>query len=103
LIRYKRSEFDFAKYTYARKWDVDIGFWSAFRREEKSTTRRAWDEVRDYTVREIQSREAMVGALKEDIVKELVRLKVGVLILRPYSTERSVSGRANEDTDGVEG
>jgi hypothetical protein len=45
----------------------------------------------------------MVGALKEDIVKELVRLKVGVLILRPYSTERSVSGRANEDTDGVEG
>jgi hypothetical protein len=48
---------------------------SAFRRDEKPTTRRAWDEVRDYTIREIQAREAMVGALREVVVKELVRLK----------------------------
>lgn len=50
-------------------------YFSAFRREEKSTTRRAWGEVRDYTNREIQAREAMTGALKEVVVKELVRLK----------------------------
>ncbi|KAK8843370.1 hypothetical protein IAR55_007027 [Kwoniella newhampshirensis] len=45
------------------------------RKNTKSTTRRAWQEVRDYTQREIQSREALVGALKEDVVKELVKLK----------------------------
>jgi hypothetical protein len=55
---------------HAEKWS------SAFRKEEKPTTRRAWDEVRDYTQREIQSREAMVAALREDVVRELMRLKV---------------------------
>lgn len=48
---------------------------SAFRREEKPTTRRAWEEVRDYTTREIEAREALAGALREVVVKELVRLK----------------------------
>ncbi|WVQ93286.1 hypothetical protein IAU59_000353 [Kwoniella sp. CBS 9459] len=45
------------------------------RKSQRSTTRRAWQEVRDYTQREVQSREAMVGALREDVVKELVKLK----------------------------
>lgn len=43
--------------------------------------RRAWDEVRDYTTREIQAKEALVGALKEAVVKELVKLKVGSSIV----------------------
>ncbi|WWD21112.1 hypothetical protein CI109_105593 [Kwoniella shandongensis] len=45
------------------------------RKNAKPTARRAWQEVRDYTQREIQSREALVGALKEDVVRELVKLK----------------------------
>ena len=49
------------------------------RREMKPTSRRAWTEVRDYTQREIQSREAMVGALKEDVVREMVKLRVSKL------------------------
>mgnify|MGYP006876475491 CR=1 FL=1 len=48
---------------------------SAFRREEKPTTRRAWDEVREYSTREIQAKEALVEVLREVIVRELVRLK----------------------------
>ena len=49
---------------------------SPARKNPRTTTRRAWTEVRDYTLREIQSREALVSALKEDVVKELVKLKV---------------------------
>ncbi|OWZ75844.1 glucosamine 6-phosphate N-acetyltransferase [Cryptococcus neoformans Tu401-1] len=45
------------------------------KRSEKPTSRRAWSEVRDYTLREIQAREAMKGALEEDVIKELVKLK----------------------------
>ncbi|WRT68976.1 uncharacterized protein IL334_005958 [Kwoniella shivajii] len=45
------------------------------RKQSKSTTRKAWQEVRDYTQRELQSREAMVSALREDVMKELVKLK----------------------------
>ncbi|WVW79250.1 hypothetical protein I302_101216 [Kwoniella bestiolae CBS 10118] len=45
------------------------------RKQNKTTARKAWQEVRDYTQREIQSREAMVGALREDVMKELVKLK----------------------------
>lgn len=47
-----------------------------FKREQKPTSRRAWDEVRDYTQREIHAREALVGALKEVVVQELLKLKV---------------------------
>jgi hypothetical protein len=59
--------------SYRSLGDVDD---SVFRRDEKPTSRKAWDEVRDYTTREIQAKEALVGALKEAVVKELVRLKV---------------------------
>ncbi|KAK6904389.1 hypothetical protein I203_105202 [Kwoniella mangroviensis CBS 8507] len=45
------------------------------RKQNRTTARKAWQEVRDYTQREIQSREAMVGALREDVMKELVKLK----------------------------
>ncbi|WVQ90002.1 hypothetical protein IAS59_003778 [Cryptococcus gattii] len=45
------------------------------KRSEKPTSRRAWSEVRDYTLREIQAREAMKGALEEDVIKELIKLK----------------------------
>ncbi|EIW67032.1 hypothetical protein TREMEDRAFT_34219 [Tremella mesenterica DSM 1558] len=45
------------------------------RKGTRRTARKAWTEVRDYTLREIQSREAMTVALKEDVVKALVRLK----------------------------
>ncbi len=55
---------------------------SVTRKEAKSSTRRGWQEVRDYTQREIQSREAMVGALKEDVVRELTRLRVCSIIWR---------------------
>ena len=50
------------------------------RGEMKPTSRRAWTEVRDYTQREIQSREAMVGALKEDVVNEMVKLRVSTIL-----------------------
>lgn len=40
-----------------------------------STARRAWFEVRDYTQREVESREAYVNALKEDVVAPLVSLR----------------------------
>lgn len=49
---------------------------SVTRRETKSSSRRGWQEVRDYTQREIQSREALIGAMKEDVVRELARLRV---------------------------
>lgn len=62
---------------------------SAFKRDERPTTRTAWDEVRDYTTREVQAREAMVGALKEVVVKELVRLKVGCADLSQAVTQCS--------------
>lgn len=63
------------------EWDIRLSAvckteHSVFRRDEKPTSRKAWDEVRDYTTREIQAKEALVGALKEAVVKELVRLKV---------------------------
>ncbi|WWC64114.1 uncharacterized protein I303_106722 [Kwoniella dejecticola CBS 10117] len=45
------------------------------RKQSKTSARKAWEEVRDYTQREIQSREAMVGALRAEVVKELVKLK----------------------------
>nr|KIR86478.1 glucosamine 6-phosphate N-acetyltransferase [Cryptococcus tetragattii IND107] len=45
------------------------------KRSEKPTSRRAWSEVRDYTLREIQAHEAMKGALEEDVIKELIKLK----------------------------
>ncbi|WVQ75466.1 hypothetical protein IAR50_005091 [Cryptococcus sp. DSM 104548] len=41
----------------------------------KPTSRIAWAEVRDYTLREIESREAMRSAMEERVVRELVRLK----------------------------
>lgn len=50
------------------------------KRSEKPTSRRAWSEVRDYTLREIQAREAMKGALEEDVIKELVKLKVSLSV-----------------------
>ena len=34
--------------------------------------------MRDYTQREIQSREAMVVALREDVVRDLARLRAGL-------------------------
>lgn len=40
-----------------------------------STARRAWFEVRDYTQREVESREAFINALKEDVVSRLVSLR----------------------------
>lgn len=40
-----------------------------------STARRAWFEVRDYTQREVDCREAFVNALKEDVVSRLVSLR----------------------------
>ena len=49
---------------------------SALRKDEKTTIRVAWDEVRDYTTREITSREALVGSLREAIVKQLQSLQV---------------------------
>lgn len=63
------------------EWDIKLSAvckteHSVFRRDEKPTSRKAWDEVRDYTTREIQAKEALVGALREAVVKELVRLKV---------------------------
>jgi len=70
------------KRIYSRSRAVDTLHDDAFRREERPTTRRAWDEVRDYTTREVLAREAMVGALKDVVVKELVRLKVGLSPLR---------------------
>ncbi|WWC91300.1 uncharacterized protein L201_006243 [Kwoniella dendrophila CBS 6074] len=48
---------------------------AAHKKQSKATARKAWQEVRDYTQREIQSREAMVGALREDVMKELLKLK----------------------------
>nr|XP_019009767.1 uncharacterized protein I206_05327 [Kwoniella pini CBS 10737]OCF48548.1 hypothetical protein I206_05327 [Kwoniella pini CBS 10737] len=48
---------------------------SGRRKQSKTTARKAWQEVRDYTQREIQSREAMVGALRADVLKELSKLK----------------------------
>ncbi|WVQ81563.1 hypothetical protein IAT38_003687 [Cryptococcus sp. DSM 104549] len=41
----------------------------------KPSTRIAWAEVRDYTLREIQSREAMKESLQLNVVTELVKLK----------------------------
>jgi len=49
---------------------------SASRRGQRSTSRKAWHEVRDYTQREVDARQAMVGALKEDVVGRLVAVKV---------------------------
>lgn len=46
------------------------------RKGPKPTTRRAWAEIRDYTQREAQSREAMVSAVKEDVLKDLVKMRV---------------------------
>jgi hypothetical protein len=46
------------------------------RKGQKPTIRRAWAEIREYTQREAQSREAMVSAVREDVLKELVKLKV---------------------------
>ncbi|WVR09117.1 hypothetical protein IAU60_006179 [Kwoniella sp. DSM 27419] len=45
------------------------------RTSRASTARRAWIEVREYTQREMQAREAMVGALKEDVVRILMNLR----------------------------
>lgn len=47
------------------------------RRGPRSSSRRAWLEVRDYTQREVEARQAMVAALKEDVVARLVAVKVG--------------------------
>lgn len=60
---------------YDRSVAVDSLHHDPARKNPRTTTRRAWTEVRDYTLREIQSREALVSALKEDVVKELVKLK----------------------------
>ncbi|ORX39052.1 hypothetical protein BD324DRAFT_618344 [Kockovaella imperatae] len=60
---------------YNRFKAIDTLHEDAFRREEKATIRRAWDEVRDYTQREMQSREAMVGAMREGVVRDLLRLR----------------------------
>ena len=57
------------------------GCTSVTRKETKSSVRKAWQEMRDYTQREVQSREAMVGALKQDVLRELVRLKVCLMIV----------------------
>lgn len=50
------------------------------KRSEKPTSRKAWSEVRDYTLREIQAGEAMKGALEEDVIKELTKLKVSLFV-----------------------
>lgn len=47
-------------------------------RGPRSTTRKAWVEVRDYTSLEIQTRRAMVEALREVVIPELVQLKVSL-------------------------
>ncbi|CAD6579224.1 MAG: hypothetical protein TREMPRED_002428 [Tremellales sp. Tagirdzhanova-0007] len=60
---------------HSRAVAVDSLKEDVMRGEMKPTSRRAWTEVRDYTQREIQSREAMVGALKEDVVNEMVKLR----------------------------
>ncbi|KAK4686696.1 glucosamine-phosphate N-acetyltransferase, partial [Tremellales sp. Uapishka_1] len=60
---------------YDRSIAIDSLHDEPSRRGPKSTARRAWQEVRDYTQREIEAREAMVGALKEDVVHRLVAVK----------------------------
>lgn len=40
------------------------------------TVRKAWAEIIDYTQREAQSREAMVSAVREDVLKDLVKMRV---------------------------
>lgn len=49
------------------------------RKGPKPTVRRAWGEIIDYTQREAQSREAMVSAVKEDVLKDLVKMRVSRL------------------------
>jgi hypothetical protein len=66
-------------------------------RGPRSTTRKAWVEVRDYTSLEIQTRRAMVEALREVVIPELVQLKVGVWVvlsadMRSRAEETAVAG-----------
>lgn len=54
----------------------------------KSTARRAWFEVRDYTQREIESREALVHALQSDVIAGLVSVR---------DTQTRIRNRIQED------
>ena len=72
------------------------------RKGSKPTVRRAWAEIRDYTQREAQSREAMVSAVKEDVLKELVKMRVGRILEIIYYTAKT-SGHADEDPSRIEG
>jgi hypothetical protein len=67
-------------------------------RGPRSTTRKAWVEVRDYTSLEIQTRRAMVEALREVVIPELLQLKVGAwIVLNTAMRTRALAAAAGDE------
>ncbi|WVO15309.1 hypothetical protein L204_102965 [Cryptococcus depauperatus] len=67
------------------------------RKSEKPTSRKAWAEVRDYTLREIEAREAMKEALTVDVVTELLRIKEQQTRIRNHLKDEIKKAEDNYD------
>ncbi|GMK56228.1 hypothetical protein CspeluHIS016_0300680 [Cutaneotrichosporon spelunceum] len=59
-----------------------------------SSARRAWFEVRDYTTREIEARDAFINALRNDVLNPLVALR---------DTQTRIQNRIREDLKAATG